>query len=173
MRSARRLHRNFVAPLVAFVLCGTVVAATAPTVSRQTRHLAFKAILSSDVVKPGSDLVLHVDVTPKMGMHVYAPGTQYRAVAVTLDPATWLTSSAPVYPTPERYLFKPLNEEVLVYSKPFQVSVNIQVGTTLPTTSTLKVMGAVTYQACDDRVCYLPQTVPVEWTVNVAGTLGD
>jgi hypothetical protein len=32
---------------------------------------------------------------------------------------------------------------------------------------TIVVAGKVTYQACDDRVCYPPESAPVSWTVNV------
>ncbi len=29
--------------------------------------------------------------------------------------------------------------------------------------------GALKYQACDDKVCYPPETVPVRWTLQVEG----
>src|SRR5215208_3272140 len=53
-------------------------------VARHTPHLSFIAALSPDVVKTGSRLSLVVDVTPKKKMHVYAPGTNYRAITITL-----------------------------------------------------------------------------------------
>jgi len=31
----------------------------------------------------------------------------------------------------------------------------------------VKISGTLSYQACDDRVCYLPQSVPLEWVVPV------
>ena len=33
--------------------------------------------------------------------------------------------------------------------------------------STVTVAGTVNYQACDDRVCYRPESAPVTWTVVV------
>jgi hypothetical protein len=105
-------------------------------------------------------------------MHVYAPGTQYRAIAVRLDANTLVKASPAVYPKPERYVFKPLQEEVLVYSAPFRLMVDLGVAAVSPpaATSRLKIAGVVTYQACDDRVCYLPQAVPIEWTVRLLGS---
>jgi hypothetical protein len=32
----------------------------------------------------------------------------------------------------------------------------------------IKIRGQLRYQACDDKICYLPQNIPLEWTVAVA-----
>ena len=32
----------------------------------------------------------------------------------------------------------------------------------------LTIAGVINYQACDDRVCYLPESVPLEWNLPVA-----
>ncbi len=137
-------------------------------VARNTPHLSFIAALSPDIVKTGSRLTLVVDVTPKKKMHVYAPGTNYRAITVTLDRNPLLKLSKPVYPKPSIYIFKPLKEQVLVYSDPFKVSMNVGVGTIPRRTTRLKITGTLSYQACDDRVCYLPESVPLEWNLAVA-----
>jgi hypothetical protein len=31
----------------------------------------------------------------------------------------------------------------------------------------LTIAGTFAYQACDDKVCFLPQTVPLSWTIGV------
>jgi hypothetical protein len=31
--------------------------------------------------------------------------------------------------------------------------------------SSIVVSGRLEYQACDDKVCYMPQSVPVKWTL--------
>ena len=33
--------------------------------------------------------------------------------------------------------------------------------------ATLTIRGEFRYQACDDRVCFMPATLPVEWTVKL------
>ena len=136
-------------------------------VARNTRHLSFTAALSPDVVKTGSRLSLIVDVTPKKRMHVYAPGTNYRAITVTLNRNPSLKLSKAVYPQAEIYIFKPLKEQVLVYSQPFKLRMNIGVGQVPRQATRLKVTGTLSYQACDDRVCYLPESVPLEWNLAV------
>ena len=149
------------------LLCVTPVRADI-IVARNTPYLSFTAALSPDVVKTGSRLSLVVDVTPKRKMHVYAPGTNYRAITVTLDRNPSLKLSKADYPKPEIYIFKPLKEQVLVYSQPFKLRMNIAVGQVPRRAARLKVTGTLSYQACDDRVCYLPESVPLEWNLAVA-----
>ena len=149
------------------LVCVTPVSADI-IVARNTPHLSFAAALSPDVVKTGSRLSLVVDVTPKKRMHVYAPGTNYRAITVTLSRNPLLKPSKAEYPKPEIYVFKPLKEQVLVYSQPFKLRMNIGVGQVPRQAARLKITGTLSYQACDDRVCYLPESVPLEWNLAVA-----
>jgi DsbC/DsbD-like thiol-disulfide interchange protein len=136
-------------------------------VARNTPHLSFTASISPDVARPGGRLSLVVNVMPKKRMHVYAPGTTYRAITVTLDRHPSLKPSRLSYPKPSIYFFRPLKERVLVFSDPFKLTMNIQVGTVPPKAAPLRITGTLSYQACDDRVCYLPESVPLQWTIPV------
>ena len=117
---------------------------------------------------------LAVDVRPKKGLHVYAPGTMYRPVAIAIEPNPALKVETAIYPPPVSYLFKPLNERVLVYERPFRLTLDLTVVGTpaqlaaLTAESRLTVKGQLTYQACDDQVCFLPASVPFEWGVRIA-----
>jgi DsbC/DsbD-like thiol-disulfide interchange protein len=144
----------------------------APTLSRATRHLDLTAKLSQRVVTPGTRLSLTVDVKPKDGMHVYAPGTEYRAITVELEPNALIEVQETVYPKATTYLFKPLNEHVLVYHRPFRLALHIMVGSravtgTIGPTSSVVIKGRVMYQACYEKVCYLPASVPFEWSIRL------
>jgi DsbC/DsbD-like thiol-disulfide interchange protein len=164
-----RFSRRFLASVVAALLLASAVRLAADViVARNTRHLSFTAAITPDVVKPNSRLQLIVNVTPKKGVHVYAPGATYRAITVTLDRNPALKPSKAVYPQPSIYIFKPLKEQVLVYSDPFKLSMNVVVGTIPARTARLRITGSLSYQACDDRVCYLPESVPLEWNLAVA-----
>jgi DsbC/DsbD-like thiol-disulfide interchange protein len=162
------LRRNAATVLVLALCAAATAFAAARTISRKTSHLTFTAALSPDVVAPGTRMTLTVDVVPKKGLHVYAPGTEYRPIGIALDPNPALQASEPVYPKPAVYLFKPLNEDVLVYSEPFRLRMDVVVGSIAPRASRLRITGKVVYQACDDRSCFLPQSVPIEWTLKVA-----
>ncbi len=149
-------------------------AAAARTLSKTTPHLTFTARLSADAVAIGSTLSLAFDVRPKKGLHVYAPGTKYRPVAIALEPNSAVTVHETIYPPPTTYHFAPLNEDVLVYEKPFRLTLDITPGFTplqrdiLRTQDHLTIKGQLTYQACDDKVCFLPASVPFEWDMKIA-----
>jgi DsbC/DsbD-like thiol-disulfide interchange protein len=146
----------------------------ARTVTRTTPHLAFTATLSPILVQPGARISIVVDVVPKKGIHVYAPGTKYRPVAIAIRPDGVLRVHDPVYPKPTSYVFTPLNEDVRVYDTPFRLAVDVTAGDTparqaqVRSRSDFAIHATLEYQACDDTVCYLPVSVPVQWIVKVA-----
>jgi hypothetical protein len=132
-------------------------------------------------VGPGTRFSLVIDITPKPGMHVYAPGaTQYRVVAVNIPPQPYLRTTPIRYPASEIYHFVPLNERVPVYQKRFTLSMDVvrentpEARKAMTGMSELVVTGTLEYQACDDKICYNPASVPLSWkvglTANVAGT---
>ena len=59
-----------------------------------------EVILLTQIQDPGPRFSVIVDVTPTTGMHVYAPGTQYRPIAIALDPDPLLTIHETRYPPP-------------------------------------------------------------------------
>jgi hypothetical protein len=175
------------AAAVAVELCGLRLGAQAPprqapntparTVSQATDHLTVSATLSAVTIGPGRRVTLTAEVKPKTGIHVYAPGSQYRAVAIKLEPQSPFRTDAPVeYPKPVLYTFKPLNEQVLVYDSPFRLVAQIVLDparpfvTPLQRPASLALNASLDYQACDDRVCYLPESVPLRWTVTLLPT---
>ena len=127
----------------------------------ETMHL--KATTSvSDKPARGGQVSLFVDVDPKPSMHVYAPVQDgFIVVTLTLEKNPAFTAATPKFPTAEKLLFEPLNETQLVYSKPFRIVQDI----TRVKKGPLIVKGTLRYQACDDKVCYKPTSVPVEWSL--------
>ncbi len=144
-----------------------------PDAGRWPRRACPEAFpLDDEVAAPGERLSIAVDVTPRRGMHLYAPGKHdYRIVKVTLDAQPWLKVNEPTYPRSEVYHFKLLNERVNVYMKPFRLTQPI---TLLATPAAQKLLAAMTlvtvtggleYQACDDKVCFNPARVPLRFEV--------
>lgn len=137
-------------------------------------QLEVTGYVTDDLVAPGSRFSVVLDVKPGRGMHVYAPGvTGYRPVAFTLAPQAGLLIQPPQYPPAEDYHFKPLDEHVRVFQHPFRIQQPLAIDASpaaqaaLKDQSSLTLRGTLQYQACDDRVCYSPQTVALEWTVAV------
>lgn len=128
---------------------------------------------SVNVALPGKPFRLRADVIPKSGVHVYAPGNDnYTPVALTIDPQPGLVSGASHHPKAVELFFAPLKERVRVFSSAFRLEREMTItpaATALGPTpnQTITIKGALVYQACDDKVCYLPQTLPLTWTVGI------
>jgi DsbC/DsbD-like thiol-disulfide interchange protein len=141
--------------------------AQAPAVKPiETAHLSIVASTSAAAVAAGGKIALQVDVTPKPGMHVYAPGQEgYIPIQLSLTADSAFTAAKAKYPAGEKYVMPALNETQLVYATPFRITDDVTLKRA--STATVTIKGTVRYQACDDRICYLPKTVPIEWTLSV------
>ena len=114
---------------------------------------------------PGAKLSLFVDVAPKPGIHVYAPGSNdYIPITVKLNPEAPLKAGKVAYPKSELMTFA--DEKVPVFQKPFRLTQDVTLDKSLKPGPTV-ITGTVSYQACDDRVCYAPESAAVTWTVTV------
>jgi len=153
---------------------GLAALAQAPApVRNDTMHLTVNTSISAAEIAPGQKLSLSFDITPKRGMHVYAPGKhEYQVIAVKLDPQPWMKVPATTYPPSEIYFFKELDEKVETYGKPFTLVQDITVLNTAAAkkalaASPIRLSGRLEYQACDDKVCYAPAKIPVSFALTV------
>jgi hypothetical protein len=137
-------------------------------------HLELITFTTDPVVAPGTHFSLVLDVTPARRVHVYAPGvTGYKAIALTIVPQPGLVARLAQFPRPTDYFFKPLNEHVNVFDKPFRIIQDAMIDASRESEALLKDRTSLTieatldYQACDDKVCFNPQSVPVSWTLGL------
>lgn len=109
---------------------------------------------------------LALDIVPRPGMHVYAPGANdYQVIRIVLSAPSSVEVRPIKYPASEIYFFEPLNERIPVYQKPFRLSVDVVNQGSSQGATRLKIAGQLEYQACDDKVCFAPVKVPLEWTI--------
>jgi peroxiredoxin len=139
-----------------------------PAASRATSpHI--NLVTSIESRNDGTSYDVVVDITPHAGIHVYAPAAKgYTPVALTVSPAAGISTGAPTYPEAEDYYFKPLDEHVAVYQKPFRISQRVTLDRSAIARSSetpITLSGTLSYQACDDRLCYKPERVPLSWTI--------
>ena len=167
----KNLARTACVSLLLVIAIG--VSATAQT-EISTRHLDVKAYPSQAAVAPGTRFTLGVEFTPKNGIHVYAPGaSKYRVVSLTVAPQPHVRLGAVRYPKSEIYHFVPLNERVPTFQKPFTLVMDVVPEATpegrkaFAGTTELVLTGILEYQACDDRICYNPVSLPLTWTVEM------
>jgi thiol:disulfide interchange protein DsbD len=140
-----------------------------PGALQETAHLKIATSVTPEAAIPGAKVALAVDVTPKPGMHVYAPGQAgYIAITVKVDPQpAFSTTGKAKYPDPEKIVIPSINESQLVYDKPFRITQDITLASKLKfAAAPLTIKGSIRYQACNDKICFLPTTVPITWTVN-------
>src|SRR4029078_273667 len=116
--------------------------------------------------KAGEKLVLFVDVTPKPGMHVYAPGNaDYIPITVKLNRVPEIKAGKLAYPKSE--VMTLADEKVSVFQKPFRLTQDVTLDKSAKPGSSVAVAGTVNCQACDDKVCYPPENASVSWSVSV------
>ena len=145
-----------------------------------TGQLEVTTYTTDPTVAPGNRFSIVLDITPKPGMHVYAPGAKdYRVIALDIASQPFLRADAMKYPASEIYHFKPLDERVPVYQKPFRLVREIvldgrpQAQAAYRGQESLTISGTLEYQACDDRICYNPVSLPLSWTVGLQPLVRD
>jgi hypothetical protein len=124
----------------------------------------------------GTRFSIAVDVEPKSGMHVYAPGAEkfkYRVVSLKLDANPGVRYEPVEFPESEIYHFVPLDEHVPVYQDSFTllqeviVNASSEAQAALNELDSLTLTGTFNYQACDDEICYNPASVPLSFTLDL------
>jgi peroxiredoxin len=125
-------------------------------------------------VAPGGRITLVLEIEPKAKMHLYAQGAEhYTPIAWKIEESKAFMAFPLAYPAAKMMNLPVIKENVPVYDRKIRLVRDIAVGLdpetagTLSTDRTLTVKGSFQYQACDDRECYLPKTLPLEWTLKV------
>ena len=145
-------------------------------VEGETAHLKFTAYPSNTSVTVGTRFSLALDVTPGPKMHVYAPGAEekgYKVSGFNLDQPEIARIEPVSYPESEIYYFEPLDEHVPVYQEKFTILQEVVMNgdaraeEVMSTLDALTLTGTLDYQACDDAICFLPQSIPVSFTVDL------
>ena len=146
----------------------------APATKVAGAHLELTSYATDQVAALGTHFSLVLDVRPASQVHVYAPGASgYKPVRLTLNAQPGVVVRAAQFPRSEDYFFKPLNEHVPVYQRPFRIMQDVMLdpsrdgSVTLKDVTTLTITGTFEYQACDDKVCFAPQSIPLSWPIRV------
>jgi hypothetical protein len=139
-----------------------------------TPHLNVQTGQSDLRVPLGARFRVFVDIELPKSMHVYAPGVEgYRPVTIELAPSPWFKAQAPLFPPSTLLRLEAIKETVPVYHGKARVGVDVVMANTSALLKRLSaadghseeiaVIGTLSYQACDDKVCYRPSSVAVKW----------
>ena len=59
-------------------------------------------------------------------------------------------------------------EKIPVYDKPFRLVQDVTLDRSVKPGETIAVTATLHYQACTEKICYIPATAPLRWTVTVS-----
>jgi thiol:disulfide interchange protein DsbD len=127
----------------------------------QSRYATISTYLNQSALKAGGDAVVAVVVDIKAGYHAqsHAPLEDfYIKFQTTLDPADGITPGTIVYPAGKVEEYTGLGK-LSVYTGQVIVYVPLKVADAARP-APLTVKGKVTFQICDDRTCFPPETHP-------------
>ena len=139
-----------------------------------TPHLKVHLGQSDIRVPLGARFRVFVDIELPERMHLYAPGVEgYRPVAIELTQSPWFKTESPVFPPSKLLRLEAIKETVPVYYGTVRIGVDVVMSNTWALLKRLasadgqaeaiEITGALSYQACDDKVCYLPASLPLKW----------
>lgn len=120
-------------------------------------------------VSPGESKDADIRITVKDGFHVQAnPAANEFLIPLTLDLECEndLEADEVRYPKGEPYRLKGSEMDLLTYKGTFTVSTTIRAPVSADE-GLSRVDGKLRYQACDDRVCLAPATVPFEFQMHI------
>ena len=159
------------------------------------QHIPISIYTSDPVAQPGNrlSLVVEFDLPPKM--HLYAPGVEgYTPLFLAIEPDYRFQIHDLQYPDPDILYLPAIKERVPVYHGKVRVIQEVTltadytdewVKKGVITISSrldpddpgpyfilsggdhLEIRGTLSYQACDDKICYLPEQMPVKFQIDI------
>jgi hypothetical protein len=140
-------------------------------VTKQSKQLQVSLSASTATIATGEHVALVLDIDLKPKMHVYAPGVEhYMPIDWQIADSEAAKAQPAVWPKPQILRLDAIDETVPVFTNQFRVTRDIVFGPDAKLKSLVNEKGEITisgtlkYQACDDRMCYIPVSVPLEWT---------
>lgn len=139
------------------------------------KHIAVSASASNARVRSGQRISLVLDVQLAHGLHVYAPGVSddFIPIAWIIQESPALVVRAATFPAAKIVKLKAIKAKAPVFEGSFRLVREVTVAKDqivnplLDAQKNLIIEGGLKYQACDEKQCFPPETVPVRWTVNV------
>lgn len=143
-----------------------------PHTTRRDKHLTVTTSASSTVARPGLKMALTIEVALDERVHVYAPGVEgYIPISWNMVGSAGWKAADVKFPASKMLRLDAINETVPVFEGKFRLVREITIADEktvkplLDASGNLTIEGSLRYQACDDRLCYIPATVPLKWTV--------
>jgi hypothetical protein len=137
-----------------------------PATEVEGKQLDAKTGASNPTVAQGERAALILDIDLHPDMHVYAPGVGggYISIDWKMQDSETAAVHPAIFPRSEKLYLKAIDETVPAYRNHIRLTRDITIGRPVDSSGKFTVPGSLRYQACDDRVCYIPQTLQLAWT---------
>jgi len=138
-------------------------------------HIQLTYSASDAALSPGGTAALILDIDLKPGMHVYAPGVEGGYIPIDWkmpESKAWIAEPVS-YPESKKLHLAAINETVPVYQGHVRIIRDLTIGQqpelapSLGPDRNLAVEGTFRYQACDEKECYPPRSIPLKWTFRI------
>jgi len=144
---------------------GNLIGRTADVANIPAKRVKITRSMSDSVAHGGQRVKLRLEIDLPAKSHVYAPGVQ------GYIPIDWQLSSNPSfealpmqYPQSRNLYLAAIKETVPVYEGKLVLEREIIAAQKLADPE-LRIEGRLRYQVCDDKQCFVPETVPIVWTI--------
>lgn len=144
---------------------GNILGRKTDVKSVAAKRLKITQSASDSVVHGGQRFKLRLEIQLPPRNHVYAPGVQ------GYIPIDWQLAANPAfeeipmrYPDPRTLYLKAIKETVPVFEGRLVLEREL-IPAQKNAAGPLTIEGSLRYQVCDDKKCFVPETVPLSWTV--------
>jgi thiol:disulfide interchange protein DsbD len=163
--ASRRYWLTFLGFAIALVMGGSSL--HAQLMRPPTADVA--PLLAADGASPGSVMRAAIRVTLPDGLHTNANQPRDPSlipIVLTVDAPAGITVEEIVYPEATDLAQEGVEELLAVYEQEFLIGVQLRVADDA-VVGAMTVPARLRYQACDERVCYIPATLETGWTFTV------
>jgi len=167
----KKLHFGLASCLFASLAVGQSSAPVTNKTEVEGKQLRLTASADTSAVSPGRHVELTLDIALKPNMHVYAPGVEnYIAIDWKMNDSGAASVQDVQFPASEKLYLQAIDETVPVYRNRFRLTRGVTIAPEakikplLDSKGSFSIEGTLRYQACDDRLCYVPQELPLKWT---------
>lgn len=152
----------------AYILLATILSCPVPGFAQATSVVA--VTLPAPVeIEAGRSGSLRIQVRVKPGYHVQANPVRHASlipITVELGPSEGVRPSRPVYPPSKLFRIAGGSEDLVVYDGAFFIESSVRVART-QRPGLIVLNGTLRYQACTDRICLAPRTIPLRVPIKV------
>jgi thiol:disulfide interchange protein len=127
-------------------------------------------LVASDVATPGGDLQVALQVRLPEGLHANANKPRDPTLIpmeLRVTPPGGMTLEEIVWPSPTDLTQEASPLPLAVFEREFVIGARLRLDAGVAA-GEVTIPATLRYQACDDKMCYIPQTVQTAWPVQVA-----